>query len=51
MTAHDTWVQLKEGHPFEDIDHLFPYGFPMRDPFPMARSRFNPTASFWFIFV
>ena len=49
MTAHDTWVQLKEGHPFEDIEHLFPDGFPMRDPFPMGVTRSDTIVNLWFM--
>ena len=38
MSKHDTWVYLVEGNPFEPIQHLFPEGFPMRDPFPLGFS-------------
>lgn len=48
MSKHDTWVQLRPGHPFEPIMRLFPKGFPMRDPFPMGLSKDN-SAALWFM--
>jgi hypothetical protein len=33
MTAHDSWVFLKTGTPFDTLKELFPEGFPVRDPF------------------
>jgi hypothetical protein len=39
MTAHDSWVTLKEGSPYDKIMHLFPNGLPVRDPFPMEIGR------------
>jgi hypothetical protein len=35
MSKHDTWAELIDGHPFEQIDYLFPDGYPLRDPFPL----------------
>ena len=37
MTKHDTWIFLKTPSPYDPIKHLFPQGFPMRDPFPMLK--------------
>ncbi|MEM7756543.1 MAG: hypothetical protein AAF298_00225 [Cyanobacteria bacterium P01_A01_bin.40] len=48
MSKHDTWVQLKTGNPFEHIEHLFPKGFPMRDPWGMGRSEDGKTI-LWFM--
>ncbi len=39
MSKHDTWVRLKPNSPYKSIEHLFPEGFPMRDPFPMEVGR------------
>jgi hypothetical protein len=36
MTKHDTWGELLDGHPFEQIEYLFPEGYPFRDPFPLV---------------
>ncbi|WGV23358.1 hypothetical protein [Halotia branconii] len=41
MTKHDTWVKLKPGNPYEPVLDLFPYGLPMRDPFPLERVTVN----------
>ncbi len=43
MSKHDTFVRLKAGHPFHHIDHLFPDGYPMRDPWGMGRSKDGKT--------
>lgn len=39
MSIHDTYVTLKPEFPFQDIEHFFPEGLPMRDPFPMEFSQ------------
>lgn len=39
MSKHDSWVHLKTPNLYEEIKHLFPHGFPVRDPFPMAYGR------------
>lgn len=38
MTLHDTYGYFKENSPYEPVVHLFDNGFPLRDPFPMARA-------------
>jgi hypothetical protein len=39
MTKHDTWGELLDGHPLEQIEYLFPEGYPFRDPFPLVVAR------------
>jgi hypothetical protein len=36
MSQHDSWGELFDGHPFEQINHLFSGGYPLRDPFPLV---------------
>ena len=51
MSKHDTWVHLIPNSPYKSIEHLFPEGFPMRDPFPMeiAQNTENEIVSLWIV--
>ncbi len=51
MSKHDTWVGLKSSSPYKDIEHLFPEGFPMRDPFPMeiAETKRGEIVPLWIV--
>lgn len=45
MTKHDSWVFVKANSPYEPIKHLFPEGFPVRDPFPLEYAK-TPDGTF-----